>query len=170
MQAQHEEAVRTAVTSERFKVELISNVSHDLRTPLTSILGYSELLQKETLTQEGQEQLRRLHQKAGYMNDLVESLFELTKVSSGVVESKKEQIDLVRLMEQTIGRTIPATFLAAARQGVFFIPAVLILPLMMKLLGIQAAQSVADILSFISAVPIQLYVMKTMDRETIKGK
>ena len=103
VQAQHEEAVRTAVTSERFKVELISNVSHDLRTPLTSILGYSELLQNEALSPEGQEQLRRLHQKAGYMNDLVESLFELTKVSSGVLESKKEQIDLVRLMEQTIG-------------------------------------------------------------------
>ncbi|MGN0268258.1 MAG: sensor histidine kinase [Lachnospiraceae bacterium] len=103
VQAQHEEAIHTAVTSERFKVELISNVSHDLRTPLTSILGYSELLQKETLSPEGQEQLLRLHQKAGYMNDLVESLFELTKVSSGVVESKKEEIDLVRLLEQTIG-------------------------------------------------------------------
>ena len=103
VQAQHEEAVRAAVTSERFKVELISNVSHDLRTPLTSILGYSELLQKETLTSEGQEQLHYLHQKACYMNDLVESLFELTKVSSGVVESKKEQIDLVRLLEQTVG-------------------------------------------------------------------
>ena len=103
VQAQHEEAVRTAVTSERFKVELISNVSHDLRTPLTSILGYSELLQKESLSPAGQEQLRRLHQKAGYMNDLVDSLFELTKVSSGVAESKKEQIDLVRLLEQTIG-------------------------------------------------------------------
>ena len=103
VQAQHEEAVRTAVTSERFKVELISNVSHDLRTPLTSILGYSELLQNEALSPEGQEQLRRLHQKAGYMNDLVESLFELTKVSSGVVESKRDQIDLVRLLEQTIG-------------------------------------------------------------------
>ena len=77
---------------------------------------------------------------------------------------------IANMMEQTIGRTIPATFLAAARQGVFFIPAVLILPLMMKLLGIQAAQSVADILSFISAVPIQLYVMKTMDRESIQRK
>lgn len=103
VQAQHEEAVRTAVTSERFKVELISNVSHDLRTPLTSILGYSELLQKETMTPEGQEQLRLLNQKAGYMRDLVDSLFELTKVSSGVTESKKERIDLIRLLEQTIG-------------------------------------------------------------------
>lgn len=103
MQKRHEEAIRTAVTGERFKVELISNVSHDLRTPLTSILGYSELLHNETLSPDGQEQLRRLHQKAGYMNDLVESLFELTKVSSGVVESKKDKIDLVRLMEQTIG-------------------------------------------------------------------
>lgn len=103
VQTQHEEAVRTAVTSERFKVELISNVSHDLRTPLTAILGYSELLQKEALSPEGQEQLSRLHQKAGYMNDLVESLFELTKVSSGVIEAKKEEIDLIRLLEQTTG-------------------------------------------------------------------
>lgn len=103
IQTRHEEAIRTAVTSERFKVELISNVSHDLRTPLTAILGYSELLQKETLSPEGREQLSRLRQKAGYMNDLVESLFELTKVSSGVMEAKKEEIDLIRLLEQTVG-------------------------------------------------------------------
>ncbi len=103
VQSQHEEAIRTAVTSERFKVELISNVSHDLRTPLTSILGYSELLQQETLSAEGKIHLQQLHQKAGYMNDLVESLFELTKVSSGVIEAKQEEIDLIRLLEQTIG-------------------------------------------------------------------
>ena len=103
VQAQHEEAIRTAVTSERFKVELISNVSHDLRTPLTSILGYSELLQKEELSPEGKDQLQRLYQKAEYMNELVDSLFELTKVSSGVVECKKESLDLIRLLEQTIG-------------------------------------------------------------------
>ena len=103
VQAKHEEAVKKAVTSERFKVELISNVSHDLRTPLTSILGYGELLQKEVLTEEGREQLSRLNQKAGYMRELVDSLFELTKVSSGVLESKQEKIDLIRLLEQTIG-------------------------------------------------------------------
>lgn len=102
-QARQEEAIRTAVTSERFKVELIANVSHDLRTPLTSILGYGELLQKEQLSPEGQQQLSRLNQKAGYMRDLVESLFELTKVSSGVVPGKRERLDLIRLLEQTIG-------------------------------------------------------------------
>ena len=61
------------------------------------------LLQKETLSPEGEEQLRLLHQKAGYMSELVESLFELTKVSSGVIEAKKEKIDLIRLLEQTTG-------------------------------------------------------------------
>lgn len=103
VQRQHEEAVKVAISSERFKVELISNVSHDLRTPLTSILGYSELLDRENLSEEGKEQLLRLNQKAGYMRDLVESLFELTKVSSGVIESRRDGIDLIRLLEQTIG-------------------------------------------------------------------
>lgn len=97
------EAVQKALTSERFKVELISNVSHDLRTPLTSILGYGELLEKETLSAEGTEQLRLLNTKAGYMKELVDSLFELTKVSSGVIPVNWQQIDLIRLLEQTIG-------------------------------------------------------------------
>lgn len=101
--AQRDAAIQSAVTSERFKVELISNVSHDLRTPLTAILGYGELLQKEVLSEQGREQLIRLNQKAGYMRELVESLFELTKVSSGAEASKTENIDLIRLLEQTIG-------------------------------------------------------------------
>ena len=103
LQEKQEEAIRTAVTSERFKVELIANVSHDLRTPLTAILGYGELLEKESLSPEGRAQLTRLNRKAGYMRELVESLFELTKVSSGVLECKREKIDLVRLLEQTVG-------------------------------------------------------------------
>lgn len=100
---QRDEAIQAAVTSERFKVDLISNVSHDLRTPLTAILGYGELLKEEHLSSIGEKQLEELNRKAGYMRELVESLFELTKVSSGVVESKKEEIDLIRLLEQTIG-------------------------------------------------------------------
>ncbi len=100
---QREEAVQTAVTSERFRVDLIANVSHDLRTPLTAILGYGELLKKEALSEDGDKQLAELNRKAGYMRELVDSLFELTKVSSGVIACKKEQIDLIRLLEQTIG-------------------------------------------------------------------
>lgn len=103
LQETHREAIATAVTSERFKVELISNVSHDLRTPLTAILGYSELLQSEELSDQAREKLTLLQQKAGYMEALVESLFELTKVSSGVLEPKRESLDLIRLLEQTLG-------------------------------------------------------------------
>lgn len=103
VQNQHREAVKAAVASERFKVDLISNVSHDLRTPLTAIVGYGELLEKESLSEEGTMQLARLNQKARYMRELVDSLFELTKVSSGVLACKKEEIDLIRLLEQTIG-------------------------------------------------------------------
>ena len=103
LQARIDEAVTTAVTGERFKVELISNVSHDLRTPLTAILGYGELLEKETLSEEGQVQLKKLNQKAGYMRELVDSVFELTKISSGSVPPTMENIDLIRLLEQTLG-------------------------------------------------------------------
>lgn len=103
LQQTHRKAIQTAVTSERFKVELISNVSHNLRTPLTSILGYSELLQAEDMSPEAREKLALLQQKAEYMEALVESLFELTKVSSGVLEPKLSELDLIRLLEQTLG-------------------------------------------------------------------
>lgn len=66
------------------------------------------------------------------------------------------------MMMQSIGRTVPATFLSVARQGLFFIPAVLILPLILGQTGIQMAQSVADLLTFICAVPIQLKVLRTL--------
>ena len=66
------------------------------------------------------------------------------------------------MMMQSIGRTVPATFLSVARQGLFFIPAVLIVPLILGQTGIQMAQSVADLLTFICAVPIQLKVLRTL--------
>lgn len=103
LQNQRDEAVKTALSSERFKVELISNVSHDLRTPLTAILGYGELLEQEALSSEGRERLNRLNRKAGYMRNLVEELFELTKVSSGVTAAELQELDLIRLLEQTLG-------------------------------------------------------------------
>ena len=62
---------------------------------------------------------------------------------------------------QSIGRTIPATFLAVARQGLFFIPFVLILPPILGATGIQMAQSAADLLTFVCAIPLQLRLLKT---------
>ena len=68
------------------------------------------------------------------------------------------------MMMQSIGRTIPATVLSMSRQGMFFIPAVLIMTALFDLLGIQMAQMVADIVTFIVAIPMQLYILKTFDK------
>lgn len=64
------------------------------------------------------------------------------------------------MMEQSMGRAVPATFLSVARQGFFFIPSVLLLPLLLDATGVQMAQAVADVMTLLFAVPIHLYVMK----------
>ncbi|MBQ9108768.1 MAG: MATE family efflux transporter [Oscillospiraceae bacterium] len=74
-------------------------------------------------------------------------------------------IVMSNMMEQSMNRTVPATFLATARQGVFFIPAVLLLPLVFGLTGIQMAQMAADILTLLCAIPIHIYVLRTMDNK-----
>lgn len=79
-------------------------------------------------------------------------------------------IIMSNMLEQAISRTVPATFLAAARQGIFFIPAVLILPPLFGLLGVQMAQSIADLLTFLFAIPIQLHVLRTLDRPMDRKK
>ena len=68
---------------------------------------------------------------------------------------------------QSIGRTVPATFLAVARQGMFFIPAVLFLPPLLDAMGLQMAQSAADLLTFICAVPIQLHVLRSFNEDRV---
>ncbi len=98
-----EEMIESARVNERYRVDLITNVSHDLRTPLTSIIGYGELLKAETLSADGRENLEKLNQKSSYLRDMVDAVFELSKVQSGAVSGKREQIDLIRLLEQTIG-------------------------------------------------------------------
>lgn len=103
LKEEREIAIANALKSERFKVDLITNVSHDLRTPLTSILGNGELLKEEEMSEVGRKRLEALNVKTEYMIDLVDRLFELTKVSSGVIEPKREDIDLIKLIEQTIG-------------------------------------------------------------------
>ena len=74
-------------------------------------------------------------------------------------------IVLNNMMMQTIGKTLPATVLAASRQGLFFIPALLILPALLDLFGIQMAQAAADVCTFAITTVIYLHVMKQMDHE-----
>ena len=78
-------------------------------------------------------------------------------------------IIMSNMMEQSIGRTVPATFLSAARQGIFFIPSILILSSTLGLLGIQMAQAVSDLLTLLCAIPIHIHVMRTMERPDHKS-
>ena len=71
-------------------------------------------------------------------------------------------IIMSNMMLQTTGNAVPATFLSAARQGLFFIPVVWILSATLGMLGIQMSQTVADLLSLLCAVPLQLNFMKKM--------
>ena len=67
------------------------------------------------------------------------------------------------MMEQSMGKTVSATFLSVARQGLFFIPLVLILSAAVGLVGIQITQACADVLTLLCAVPIHIYIMKNMN-------
>ena len=74
-------------------------------------------------------------------------------------------IVLCNMMMQTIGKSVRASFLAMARQGLFFIPAVLILPRLFGLFGLQISQAVADVITFALSIPLQLSVFREMDAE-----
>ncbi len=78
-------------------------------------------------------------------------------------------IVMSNMMEQSMGRMLPATFLSVARQGLFFIPAVLILPMVLNAFGIQMAQSAADLLTVVFAVPIHLRVIKSLPPDRTQG-
>ena len=73
-------------------------------------------------------------------------------------------IVMSNMMEQSMGRTLPATFLSVARQGLFFIPLVLTLSATLGVLGIQMTQMAADILTFLFAIPIHVHVLRTMEK------
>ena len=76
-------------------------------------------------------------------------------------------IVMCNMMMQTIGKSVRASILAMARQGLFFVPAVLILPRLFGLFGVQISQAVADVISFLVAIPLQMSVFRAMDAETV---
>ncbi len=97
-------AIEDAVKSERLKTELITNVSHDLKTPLTSILNYSDLLSKEDNSQEeAKEYARIINEKSNKLRVLIEDLFEVSKATSNNIELDRQELDFNSLVAQSIG-------------------------------------------------------------------
>lgn len=97
-------ALDKAIKSERMKSELITNVSHDLKTPLTSIINYVGLLKEENLSQEKREKyIEVLDIKSKRLKILIEDLFEASKVTSGSMEFEKEELNIVSLLRQILG-------------------------------------------------------------------
>ncbi|HZG75548.1 MAG TPA: sensor histidine kinase, partial [Paenibacillus sp.] len=85
------------------KTELVTNVSHDLRTPLTSIINYAKLLKQEHVTEEDREAyIEIIDRKSQRLKALIDDLFEASKMASGHVHLARERIDLVQLLQQAL--------------------------------------------------------------------
>ena len=103
IQAGMEAAVSERLKSERMKIELITNVSHDIKTPLTSIISYVDLLSKiEGLPEEVNDYIRILRAKSERLKNMVQDIFEVSKATSGNLNIMIEEIDLAKLMRQTV--------------------------------------------------------------------
>lgn len=98
-----ETAVAEQLKSERMKVELVANVSHDLKTPLTSIISYLAFLkQEEGLPEHVQDYIRILDQKAGRLNSIVQDVFAISKAASGQLPVELKELDFGKLLRQTL--------------------------------------------------------------------
>ena len=95
-----ETAVSEEVKSQQMKTELISNVSHDLKTPLTTIITYIDLLKTEKLSNQEREYVETLDASALRLKRLIEDLFEVSKANSGNIQLNLEAVDIVALLNQ----------------------------------------------------------------------
>ncbi len=97
-------AIEESLKSERMKTELITNVSHDLKTPLTSIINYVDLLKKEEIQNDKvKEYLDVLDNKSQRLKKLTEDLVEASKASSGTIKLNMEKLNVKELIKQSIG-------------------------------------------------------------------
>ncbi len=104
MKEKYEKLVDSQVKSERLKTELITNVSHDLKTPLTSIINYIDFLKKQGLSEEEKTKyINVIDSKSQKLKVLIEDLFEASKMSSGNVEFNIEKIDIAAILSQSLG-------------------------------------------------------------------
>lgn len=97
-------AVETSMKDERLKADLITNVSHDIKTPLTSIINYVDLIKRENVQEPKiREYIEVLDVKSQRLKQLTDDLVEASKISSGNIVLQWEKINLVELLNQTIG-------------------------------------------------------------------
>jgi signal transduction histidine kinase len=96
------EAVRQEVKAERMKTELITNISHDIKTPLTSILTYVDLLKKQEMDEDARKYLKILDAKSTRLKTLTDDLFEAAKAASGDMIVLLSKIELTQFMEQAM--------------------------------------------------------------------
>lgn len=97
------DAVSKEVASQKMKTELISNVSHDLKTPLTSIISYIDLLKNEDLSKEQQDEyIDILDRNTKRLKILIEDLFEVSKVNSGNIQLNPIDLDIHALLQQVL--------------------------------------------------------------------
>ena len=99
-----DESVAAKVKAERLKTELITNVSHDLKTPITSIISYTELLSKiEDLPEEAKDYVAVIAKKSDRLKRLTQDLFDISKVQSGNDDVVLEKLDVALLINQALG-------------------------------------------------------------------
>ncbi|WP_423230266.1 histidine kinase dimerization/phospho-acceptor domain-containing protein [Clostridium acetireducens] len=104
MKQGYKKSLEQQIKSERLKTELITNVSHDLKTPLTSIINYVNLLRDNDLTKEDTNAyIEILSRKSDRLKILIDDLFEASKMSSGSVDLNIEKVDVNSLLQQSIG-------------------------------------------------------------------
>lgn len=97
-----ESAVEQRNRSNKLRVELITNVSHDLKTPLTSIINYADLLCEENLPEPAADYAISLRNKSYRLKNMVQDVFELSKATSGNLRIEKQPLDLAKLIRQTL--------------------------------------------------------------------
>ncbi|GGH22497.1 hypothetical protein GCM10008013_20970 [Paenibacillus segetis] len=129
---------------ESSRMELITNVSHDLRTPLTSIIGYLDLLKKQAFQGE-EERERYIHNafnKTQQLKTLIDDLFEYTRLSHGDVQMNFQEVDFHSLIEQMLSEFEPV----AREQGVNLIKALSPDPVIMSIDAEKMVRAIDNLL------------------------
>ncbi|MBQ1234943.1 MAG: HAMP domain-containing histidine kinase [Oscillospiraceae bacterium] len=102
MQTSVQNAIDSRLQSEKMKVDLITNVSHDLKTPLTSIITYTDLLKREELSETQREYVSVIDEKSQRLKVLMSDIFDLSKASSGNIKLEMQRICVNHLLSQTV--------------------------------------------------------------------